>query len=438
MDQPSRFSTPAPELDDHRTADLLAPPSALHSATSPERPGRKISISTHSRHDQISLGPPSGKLEPFPKELENAITDDDGEGIPANANGSTRPRRGLSKRIQQRLADAGHSHESSPSSSRSSSPPNSVDAFAEPRIRERGFTINSKAGSDLGIPIARTISGGASARRPTFGSGNGRPEDVQDDSDRPEEDVCFPPMDVPTKTFSIDFEEIEEFVAESKRDRPNDICRRRHSFSSSGVAKLPCKARARAKITSSHESLSPAADSLEEQKLGEKSTAAIIEAAPREVNRFVFFSSELEKTIHAPELGDLIEQDESFRDLFDVPEDAGAWWLDVLNPTEDELEMFQKAFGIHRLTAEDIEQMESREKVELFPKYYFVSFRSFVQNKKSEEYLEPVNAYMVVFREGILTFSYTENPHAQEVRRRIGKLRNYINLTADWICYALM
>ncbi|KAK1028329.1 hypothetical protein LTR33_017361, partial [Friedmanniomyces endolithicus] len=30
------------------------------------------------------------------------------------------------------------------------------------------------------------------------------------------------------------------------------------------------------------------------------------------------------------------------------------------------------------------------------------------------------------------------NPHAANVRKRIGRLRDYVNLSADWICYALI
>jgi magnesium transporter len=59
-------------------------------------------------------------------------------------------------------------------------------------------------------------------------------------------------------------------------------------------------------------------------------------------------------------------------------------------------------------------------------------------DKNSEDYMEPVNVYMVVFREGILTFTYTQSPHAANVRKRIGKLRDYMALTADWICYAMI
>lgn len=46
---------------------------------------------------------------------------------------------------------------------------------------------------------------------------------------------------------------------------------------------------------------------------------------------------------------------------------------------------------------------EAREKIELFRNYYLVCFRSFDQDQYSPTYLEPLNMYIVVFREGILS-----------------------------------
>jgi magnesium transporter len=83
------------------------------------------------------------------------------------------------------------------------------------------------------------------------------------------------------------------------------------------------------------------------------------------------------------------------------------FWLDVLQPTESEMRILSKAFGIHPLTTEDIMTQEAREKVELFRNYYFVIYRSFEQDIHREDYLEPVNMYVVVFREGILSVSHS-------------------------------
>jgi magnesium transporter len=114
------------------------------------------------------------------------------------------------------------------------------------------------------------------------------------------------------------------------------------------------------------------------------------------------------------------------------------WWLDVLCPTEDEMKVLAKAFGIHPLTAEDVMLQEAREKVELFRHYYFVNYRTFDQDIHSENFLEPVNMYVIVFREGVLSFHFSPTPHPANVRRRIRQLRDYLILSSDWISYAII
>lgn len=233
------------------------------------------------------------------------------------------------------------------------------------------------------------------------------------------------------------------------------------------------------------------------------------------------------------------------------------FWLDVINPTEEEMKVLSKAFGIHPLTTEDIFLGEIREKVELFKDYYLICFRSFdivaervirkkmkskhsvhengdsdhetgsssfitkknrrrstaggpdhgnsgpttsghdyntangggsggatkswlssvfkrrrrrssdatrsvqassrsslrrSKKKELENYkrksgdrhkpregeLEPLNVYIIVFRTGVLTFHFAPTPHPINVRRRARLLKDYLNVTADWIAYALI
>ncbi|KAI0482614.1 cora-domain-containing protein [Xylariaceae sp. FL0804] len=118
--------------------------------------------------------------------------------------------------------------------------------------------------------------------------------------------------------------------------------------------------------------------------------------------------------------------------------DRPVWWLDVLSPTKDEMKVLSKTFGIHPLTAEDILHEEQREKVELFRHYYFVNYRSFDQDSGSENFLEPVNMYVVVFREGVISFHFAQTPHPANVRRRIRHLKDSMVLTADWISYGII
>lgn len=114
------------------------------------------------------------------------------------------------------------------------------------------------------------------------------------------------------------------------------------------------------------------------------------------------------------------------------------FWLDVRTPTDLEMRVMVKAFGIHPLTAEDIMMQEAREKVELFRNYYLVTYRTFEHDMRKENFLEPVNMYVVVFRDGVITFHFSPIPHPANVRRRIRQLNDYLILTPDWISYAII
>jgi magnesium transporter len=172
------------------------------------------------------------------------------------------------------------------------------------------------------------------------------------------------------------------------------------------------------------------------------------------------------------------------------------FWLDVLDPTEEEMKVISKTFGIHPLTTEDIFLGEAREKVEVFKSYYFVCFTSFdivherrkQQEKEKEKMIHklqelidqqnakpwwnlsrwtnrdepkpsltkdtpsikstikktrsgelvPLNMYMIIFKDAVITFHFSQTPHPINVRRRARLLRDHITVTSDWISYALI
>lgn len=154
------------------------------------------------------------------------------------------------------------------------------------------------------------------------------------------------------------------------------------------------------------------------------------------MDRFTFFTVNEENTKYAPTLGSLLQGRETFKKLFDPSNSV--WWLDCLDPREEELKTLGKAFGIHPLTVEDIRLRENREKVELFKNYYFVCFNSFNSEEASDEFLEPINTYLLVFREGLITFHFTPVSHTANVRRRVRQLRDFVKVSSDWLCYAII
>lgn len=408
------FGVPVAELDDHRLQPHSLPRSNTISRSIEDIRGRPdISVIIEDSHSPIF------------RDYEHAIVDDDGQ-------------ENLSPRHV--IPDAGSRcsiRYPSRASSRSPSPPNSVNAFANPEHRrrvDRSATITSQAPSELVLGLRRTMS-----RRPTF-TGQNEESGVNsgdDTSQKAEEDVCFPPPEEIRIQGGIDFEEMDEFVTNQNRGRANT--KRRKMSSCSSLKGERYFAGMRPKLSPINTAIEVSKDDdvcsvlSEKEKLDSLPSPAYRISNP---DRFSFFSSEMDSTIHAPEIGDLLCDGENFHELFRGGQ--GVWWLDCFNPTNEELSMLMKAFAIHPLTAEDIRVQETREKVELFRSYYFVCFRSFVHDKKSPHFMKPVNIYIIVFREGVLSFHFNPCPHSANVRKRIRQLRDYVALSSDWICYALM
>lgn len=455
----TRYSTPVPELDDHRNQmDPLNPidtpttdlPSGVQNSAN-----RDPSMEPFQNQDLPQVSVTLREPGPHRWDFEQAIVDDDQAGLDpimarrfsAEPTESLRPGRRFS-RNQQDLRTLSRA---SSVSARSTSPPNSVEAFADPRRRERANTLESQVVPDAEAILHRTVSGGTQARRPTFSNASAirpQPGDIQ--LEPTDDELLYDQPRIPI----IDYEELEEFVALTKKSKPA-ATKRKHSLSSQskkprvfydlrsgsspeGAARIQDFSSPECPLV---ECVDSNADNLEKTKAHVLDEKELVETLQNEnePTRFGFFSSESQSTVHAAELGDLVLPGDTFRDLFQLGPEGGVWWLDVVNPTEGEVGALSRAFSIHPLTTEDIMMQEAREKVELFKQYYFVCFRTFYQlDKTSDQFLDPVNFYMVVFRDGVITFSFTETPHAANVRKRIGKLREYVSLSSDWICYAMM
>ncbi|KAK5052102.1 hypothetical protein LTR84_002906 [Exophiala bonariae] len=447
----TRFSTPAPELDDHRRRvvpnphqHLVVPSVAIEQPT-PVPSG--IDAKDLQEIDASLLH--SLEQNPIARDFEQAILDDDAsadeEGQPGSARKlSNQKRRATDREGRPRAPRQDRSRDTS--SSRSTSPANSIKAFAEPRRRQRANTAESHASSFIENIIRRTNSIGTSQRRPTL-TNNSVPPALTARTDRDvNDDVFFPTDEEPGKTYKIDFEELEEYVVLCAQGQINDNIPNQTTSGHTVFEDLR-KPGHRGSVTNValngeafYEHPQNCYDTSTTQTESDEKVAVQHKTIPdKPVERFFLFSSEYLPGRSATKLGDFVADGTTFRDLFDLgPDGAGVWWLDVQNPTKSELEVIAKAFKIHRLTREDIETQEAREKVELFSQYYFVCFRTFNPNAKSEDFLDPVHVYIVVCGDGVLSFSYDENPHARNVRRRITNQGDFLSIGPDYICYAMI
>ncbi|KAI0016936.1 magnesium transporter ALR2 [Xylariomycetidae sp. FL0641] len=419
------YQTPVPELDDHRHQSA--------SVQRTDRPRRGTVDTLYGSRQHLDVAGPCSPSDVRVRDFEEAIIDEDGDMSPALPHG----RRPTFNSTNERAV----------------SPPNSVKAFAEARRRERA--MSTTVGQDDQDGLRRAHSSASRHSHRSQRSGRSKPATFTADDAASvatnrtgEEDVCLPMQDEHRQEqLYIDFDYLENFIASENATRKESV------EASNPVRTFPnLRNDAQAQsglpmVTVDGDIINiPSASSDVDEKsprVDESAQAAQVHAQREHLdpNRFSFFSSAWESTIHAAEFGDLILPGEDVRSLFTFPRDEpdGVWWLNINCPTEEEVRTLCKAFGVHPLTIEDIGTQEAREKIEIFPSYYFACFRSFnvVQDEDGPDY-EPFNIYVVVFREGTLSFSFQPNGHASQVRRRISSLKEYVSLSSDWICYALI
>ncbi|GFF41137.1 putative metal ion transporter C27B12.12c [Aspergillus udagawae] len=158
-----------------------------------------------------------------------------------------------------------------------------------------------------------------------------------------------------------------------------------------------------------------------------------------ETAQFSFFTSKLDSVIHASSINSLALIYRPLHALLESGEHDGIWWLDVTDPSDGDIELLSRLFDIHPLTTEDIRIRETREKIEIFGPYYFLSLRPPQQAEDVPgSRTSGCNVYAIVFREGVLSFTFGTSPHTSHVRSRIKDHQSHLFLTSDWISYALI
>lgn len=158
--------------------------------------------------------------------------------------------------------------------------------------------------------------------------------------------------------------------------------------------------------------------------------------APRRSHKFTLYS---EKTglIRADSLLDMSQI--SLADFLST----NVFWLDIQDPSLDEIRALSEIFNLHQLTLEDMEleadDPEVREKCDVFEDYYYISLKA-VDTEQSSGLgpLIPINMAILAFP-GMVITTHKEPLHFyRTVAKRIRLLTARTRLSADWILYAIL
>ena len=119
---------------------------------------------------------------------------------------------------------------------------------------------------------------------------------------------------------------------------------------------------------------------------------------------------------------------------------SGPFWLDICNPTTEELRALCEIFKVHPLTLEGLESEgeDIREKCDVFEKYYFVCIKAFEADSRSDDYMLPINLYLLVSPSCVVTIHRDPLEFSHTIAKRMRLLTARTGLASDWIVYTIL
>jgi len=119
-----------------------------------------------------------------------------------------------------------------------------------------------------------------------------------------------------------------------------------------------------------------------------------------------------------------------------VMEQGARVWLDLEDPTDDELSMIQEEFDLHPLAIEDTRHRGQRPKVEVFDRYFFVVMHGLALDEKDELVDSEVHAF--AGHRFLVTLRYAPAFDLTEVLKRWDRQPELTGEGGGFLLYALL
>jgi magnesium transporter len=119
-----------------------------------------------------------------------------------------------------------------------------------------------------------------------------------------------------------------------------------------------------------------------------------------------------------------------------VAEPGARLWVDLEDPSDDELSQIQAQFGLHELAIEDTRARKQRPKIEVYEDYFFVVLHALSLDGADE--LVDSEIHVFVGHRFLITLRYTPTFDISEVTRRWDRQPDLSREGCGYLLYALL
>jgi magnesium transporter len=133
-----------------------------------------------------------------------------------------------------------------------------------------------------------------------------------------------------------------------------------------------------------------------------------------------------------------LRTDLDLRTALEIAEDPHqAVWVNLFQPSSEELEVVSQALNLHELTLEDLQNPRVRPKVEEFEDHIFVVFKALNLNK-GEDVLDVINLNILLFKNILITAHLKPLPSIQALLEEESKRPACMQRGPAFLTYAIL
>ena len=113
-------------------------------------------------------------------------------------------------------------------------------------------------------------------------------------------------------------------------------------------------------------------------------------------------------------------------------------WLDIGDPTPDDLKLLKEEFGLHDLAVEDLRKRRQRPKVDTYPGHHVIVAYEPLDSGDSARVFDLGELHLFAGAGYLVSVHWGDSPVIESVRDRFQKRGAAVGKTAGWLLYAVL